>query len=76
MRALPVGVVLLCLAVLVAYSNVVNPNHPDGDYAKIAQALIALPLANATITSDGAPVSGIIVTAADPAWLQQAQGQT
>lgn len=61
--------------IVVAYGNVVNPNHPDGDYAKIAQAPFALPLANAPITSDGAPVTGIVVTPADPAWLQQAQGQ-
>lgn len=62
--------------IVVAYGNVVNPNHPDGDYAKVAAAPIALALNSATITSDGSPVTGIIVTAADPAWLQQAQGQS
>lgn len=61
--------------IVVAYGNVVNPNHPDGDYAKVAAAPIALELNTATITSNGSPVTGIIVTPADPAWLQQAQGQ-
>lgn len=63
------------VAIVVAYGNVVNPNHPDGDYAKVAAAPIALALNTATIASNGSPVTGIIVTPADPTWLEQAQGQ-
>lgn len=61
--------------IVVAYGDVVNPDHPDGDYTKIAAAPIALPLATATITSSGSPVTGIIVTPADPVWLRQAQNE-
>lgn len=61
--------------IVVAYGNVVNPNHPDGDYAKIAAEPFSLPLGGNPITVDGTTVDGIKVVAADSSWLQQARTQ-
>lgn len=61
--------------IVIAYGNVVNPNHPEGDYAKIATEPFGLPLGGNPITADGKAIDGIVVTAADPTWLQQARAQ-
>ncbi|MFC1418428.1 hypothetical protein [Streptacidiphilus cavernicola] len=64
--------------VVVAYGDIVNPNHPDGDYSTVAKAPLQLldtgTLQTLAITSGGTPVTTIAIVPASPAWLQQAQG--